>query len=339
VRYPLPKDFRLSFADLKVFGSGFTRPECVLALSNGELLASHGAGGYSRLLNDGTAHHSFGTGVPGRRYVPNGIALAPDGCVLFADLGEAEGGVFAFEAGGGIRPLIETIEGERLPPSNFVVVDAGDRIWFTVSTRQRPRRLAWNPYIADGFIGVLDERGPRIVADGLGYTNELAFSPDGRWVYVNETYGQRVCRFELREGPSLGPKEIVAQFEDADLPDGLTFDSSGGLWVTCVASNRLIVVRPEGDLQVVLEDTDPDHAAKISKGVRESSLSYAQMQTAGKSRLGNISSLAFGGADLKTAFLGCLLDDKIRGFISPVAGALPVHWHRRLGAADNLKNS
>jgi hypothetical protein len=45
MRYPLSRDFRLSFSDLKVFGSGFTRPECVLALSNGELLASHGAGG------------------------------------------------------------------------------------------------------------------------------------------------------------------------------------------------------------------------------------------------------------------------------------------------------
>jgi sugar lactone lactonase YvrE len=53
---------------------------------------------------------------------------------------------------------------------------------------------------------LLDECGPRIVADGLGYTNELAFSPDGRWLYVNETYGQRISRCELRIGPSLGPK-------------------------------------------------------------------------------------------------------------------------------------
>jgi hypothetical protein len=83
VRYPLSRDFRLSFEHLKVFGSGFKRPECVVALSNGELLTSHGEGGYSRLLNDGTVHHSVGTAVQGRRYVPNGIALAPDGKILY----------------------------------------------------------------------------------------------------------------------------------------------------------------------------------------------------------------------------------------------------------------
>jgi sugar lactone lactonase YvrE len=307
----------------------------VLALSNGELLASHGACGYSRLLADGTVQHSFGTGVPGRQYVPNGIALAPDGRVLFADLGSIDGGIFAFAADGGITPLIETINGERMPPSNFVLIDANNCIWFTVSTRQRPRSLSWNPYVSDGFIGLLDEHGPRIVADGLGYTNEVAFSPDGRWLYVNETYAQRISRFQLRAGPSLGAKEVVAELGDADLPDGLTFDAHGGLWVTCIASNRLVVLRPDGDLQVVLEDTDPAHAAQVSECIRESSLKHTQMQTAGHSRLGNISSLAFGGADLKTAFLGCLLDDKIRGFTSPIEGARPLHWDRRPCVRDS----
>jgi sugar lactone lactonase YvrE len=149
-------------------------------------------GGYSRLLRDGTVLHRLGAGVPGRQYVPNGIALAPDGHVLFADLGELRGGILAFAMNGEIRPLVEAIDGVPLPPTNFVLVDENERTWFTVSTRQRPRSLAWNPGVGDGFIGVIDEHGRRIVADGLGYTNEVAFSPNGRWLYVNETYAQRV---------------------------------------------------------------------------------------------------------------------------------------------------
>ncbi len=43
--------------------------------------------------------------------------------------------------------------------------------------------------------------------------------------------------------------------------------------------------------------------------------------------LKNISSLAFGGADLRTAYLGCLLGDAITSFRAPVAGHSPVHWH------------
>ena len=43
--------------------------------------------------------------------------------------------------------------------------------------------------------------------------------------------------------------------------------------------------------------------------------------------LKNISSLAFGGPDLRTAYLGCLLGESIMRFRSPVAGHPPVHWN------------
>jgi hypothetical protein len=39
-----------------------------------------------------------------------------------------------------------------------------------------------------------------------------------------------------------------------------------------------------------------------------------------------ISSIAFGGRDLKTAYLGNLLDDRIYSFQSPVAGQPMSHW-------------
>jgi sugar lactone lactonase YvrE len=316
--------------ELRVLGHGFQRPECVLALASGELLASHGGGGYSVLERDGSVRHMLGHGEAGRRYVPNGIALAPDGRVLFADLGVEHGGIFAVEADGRIVPLLTAVDGIELPPSNFVTVDAQGTVWFTVSTRQHPRSLAWTPEVADGFIGVLDAHGARIVADGLAYTNEVAFSPYGQWVYTNETYGQRVSRFRLLPGPALGPKEVVAQLSGADLPDGISFDAFGGAWVTCIASNRLLLVRPDGRVQVVLADTDAEHARRIEQDIRSRSLAHATMQTAGRSRLGNISSLAFGGPNLRTVYLGCLFDERIRSFVSPVPGCAPPHWQRRL---------
>ena len=42
--------------------------------------------------------------------------------------------------------------------------------------------------------------------------------------------------------------------------------------------------------------------------------------------LRNTSSLAFGGADLKTAYLGCLLGNQIAMFDAPMAGLKPSHW-------------
>jgi hypothetical protein len=45
-----------------------------------------------------------------------------------------------------------------------------------------------------------------------------------------------------------------------------------------------------------------------------------------RSPLRNIASVAFGGADLKTVYLGNLAGDRIATFRSPIAGAEPVQW-------------
>lgn len=331
--YPLSRDFHVAFDELKTVAHGLNRPECVLALGDGSLIAAHGAGGYSLVSPKGEVAHRLIESASERTYVPNGIALAPDGRVLFADLGAKAGGLFAIDKQGKLSTLLDSMDGVPLPPSNFVFVDEHNVLWFTVSTRRIPRSEAWNHDVTDGFIGVMDARGPRILADGLGYTNEIAVSPDGRWLYVNETYSQRVSRFAL-EGtsstPELGPRETVAQLEGADLPDGLAFDAYGGLWLTCIASNRVLLVRPDGDVQNILADTDETHASLVARRVRDNTLQQADMQTPGTSRLGNVSSIAFGGADMRIAYLGCLLDDRIRSFESPLPGFALPHRKRRL---------
>jgi sugar lactone lactonase YvrE len=330
--YPISRDFRLEIGALRPVADGLNRPECVLALADGELVVAHGGGGYS-VIRDGEApRHILAAGGNPQRYVPNGIALAPDGTILFANLGAECGGIFRIDAGGAVTPVVETVGGEPIPPTNFVVVDGEGTLWFTVSTRTRPRDHAWNHRVADGFIGVQGPEGARILADGIGYTNEIAFSPDGRWVYVNETYNQRVSRFSLLPGPRLGPKEVVCQLGGADFPDGICFDAHGGIWITCVGSNRVLLIRPDGELQCVLEDTDEAYAAVLAEKVLAGTLRGSDMATAGGSRLHNVSSLAFGGPDLRTAYLGTLLGTAVLAFDSPVAGAPPPHWSRRLAA-------
>lgn len=328
--YPLSIDFRVAFDDLRVSAAGLTRPECVLALETGELIAAHGHGGYTQWRAGSAPRHVLPADGNPHRYVPNGIALSRRGTVLFANLGSELGGIFSIDGNGIVKPVVETVDGAALPPTNFVVEDDHGAIWFTVSTRTRPRSRAWTRRIADGFIGVADEKGSRIVADGLGYTNEIAFSPDGKWLYVNETYAQKVSRFELRPGAALGPKEVVCQFGGADFPDGLCFDAFGGVWITCVGSNRVIVVRPDGSTQIVLEDLDAPYAAYLASRYAADSLTPEDMATTGKSRLKSVSSLVFGGPDRKTAHLGCLLGDAVLTFDSPIAGAPTTNWNRSL---------
>ena len=350
--YPLPLDFQVPLESLQVVASGLTRPECVLATSNGDLHSADWRGGVAISRAQGKAsslisEKSYTRTVSGlanradplqrtsfkaRPLRPNGIALTKNNSYLLADLGETEGGIFSLSLEGELDPLITHIDGQHIPPSNFVVEDRETRIWFTVSTRLIPRDRAWRADVSDGYIAVHDEKGTRIVADGLGYTNEIAFSPDGRWVYVNETYARRVSRFALHPGGVLGSKELVAQLGPGNFPDGLVFDAHGGLWLTCIVGNRVLVVRPEGDphageVQTVLDGGDSAYVAQFEAKYLAGTLTPADTASCGQSTLGNISSLAFGGRDLRTAYLGCLLDDKIRAFPVPIAGATPLHWY------------
>jgi hypothetical protein len=196
-----------------------------------------------------------------------------------------------------------------------------------VSTRQRPRAAAYRGDVADGFIVVVDARGARIVADGLGYTNEALVSPDGRWLYVNETFGRRTTRFRLGPDATLGGRETVATYGAGTFPDGLAFDAEGGVWITSIVSNRVIRLAPDGTQALVLEDADPDHLAWVEAAFVAGSMGRPHLDKVAGRRLANVSSLAFGGADLSTAYLGCLAGDAIASFPSPVAGHPPVHWN------------
>jgi sugar lactone lactonase YvrE len=307
-------------------GAGLRRPECVLATRRGELFASDWRGGVAHRRADGSWTVYLGRPSGGEALRPNGIALREDGSFLVAHLGEHSGGVYVLRRDGDLRPWVEAVEGEALPPTNFVGIDHAGRTWITVSTRKQPRSLDYRADCASGFVVLADARGVRVVADGLGYTNEAVVSPVGRWLYVNETFGRRLSRFPLRPDGSLGARETVTTFGTGTYPDGLSFDAHGNAWITSIVSNRLIVVRPDGAQETVLEDADPDHVAWCETAYRAGEMGRPHLDQAVSKRLRNISSLAFGGADLRTAYLGCLSGDAIATLPVEVAGHPPAHW-------------
>lgn len=325
---PQPGADRLSLDDVSFVGSALVRPECVLATAAGDLYTADWRGGIAHLKPDGTQALYAGTTADlaeGPR--PNGIALEPDGSFLFAHLGAEEGGAWRLDRSGQISPILVAVDGVPLPPSNFVTRDGQGRLWVTVSTRLKPRSLDYRRGAATGFIVVQDRDGARIVADGLGFTNECLVDPAGGWLYVNETYARRLSRFPLRANGDLGAKEVVTEFGRGQYPDGLALDAEGQLWIAGIISNQLIRVDPgTGRQAVVLEDSDPDHVAWVEAAYEADSLARPHMDRIVSRVLRNISNVAFGGPGLRTGYLGCLLGDQVATLSMPVAGAAPVHW-------------
>ncbi len=318
----------LRLEDITRHGSGLNRPECVLVARDGRVFTADFRGGVAALAPDGShrliAGHTMD--LP-QGLKPNGIALDRDGAFLLAHLGAEEGGVFRLTPEGQLTPLLREVDGLPLPPTNYATRDTEGRLWVTISTRMAPRDRDWRPEASSGFIVLVDGRGPRIVADGLGYTNECMPSPDGRFLYVNETYSRHLSRFPLREDGTLGPRERLVEFGEGEFPDGLAFDEEGQVWVTAIVANRLLRVDPStGQVARMLDGGDAAHVARIEERWRAGSLTPADMATAGRSPLANVSSLAFAGPGRREAWLGCLLADHIMRAPMPVAGHPPPHW-------------
>jgi sugar lactone lactonase YvrE len=318
----------IQFEAIETLGVGLHRPECVLATQRGDIFTSDWRGGVAHMLPDGSQRLYAGTTADlpeGAR--PNGICLEADGSFLFANLGSTLGGVWRLARDGQIAPHLLAVDGIDLPPSNFVTRDAAGRLWTTVSTRLKPRSLDYRSSACTGFIVLQDERGARIAADGLGFTNECLVDPSGRWLYVNETYVKRLSRFPLLPSGDLGPKEVVAEFGHGQFPDGMAFDAEGHVWIAGIVSNQLLRIDPStGKAQVMLEDADEAHVAWFETAWRTNVLERMHMERIASRKLRNTSSLAFASAALDRLLIGCLLGDHVYSTPSPVAGHPPVHW-------------
>lgn len=311
--------------DLGFHGRTLSRPECVLATRSGDLFVSDSRGGVSIVGSDGQESFVKATNAP-ENFLPNGIALLEDRSFLIANLGPT-GGVYHLAKDGTLTARLLEIEGKPLPPTNFVGVDRAGRIWVTVSTWRNPREQSMFKGYADGFIIVIDQNGARIVARDIGFTNEAIVDPTGAWLYVNETMAQRTSRFPILAGGGLGAKELVAAYGPATFPDGLAFDDEGGVWIVSVASNRLIRTAPDGVQTIFIEDADQATLADIAAKFDAGECARPLIDSGGKRRLGNLASVAFGGKDLRTIFLGTLFLNEIIHFRSPFRGAAPAHWN------------
>ena len=156
--------------EVQFIGNNLVRPECVLVDKNGTLHIADWRGGITLITKNGDQKTILAKG--NFQPKPNGIAIHPNGGWLITHLGDDTGGVYRLYDNGNLVPFLIEIDNELLPPTNYVHIDHTGRIWITVSTRLIPRILGCKPNWKDGYIILIDEKKPRVVADNLGFTNE-----------------------------------------------------------------------------------------------------------------------------------------------------------------------
>jgi len=294
--------FKLTAADLVPYGQDLQRPECVW-IDNEGIWASDARGGVARVRADRDPE-LLGGGIAD----PNGFSRRPDGSFVVAGL--TDGRLYQITPDGRTRVLLDGLDGVPLGAVNYACADGPQRIWLSVMTRHLPWVPAMQTEKRDGYILRIDrdDSRPEIVADGLDLTNEVKVSPDGRYLHAVETLGGRIVRFPIRLDGSLGERERVGpeNLGRGALPDGITFDPAGNIWVTVINQNAIHVIDRDGAAHVVYSDMNPAAIDAMAQAVerRTGTLDHllACMDVAGPLRLPT--SLAFGGPDGRTAFVG-----------------------------------
>lgn len=216
---------------LTVLADGLVYPESP-RWDNGALLVSDvHAFRVVRVHTDGTwetVHE-----VPGR---PAGLGRLPDGRLLVATALDR-----TLLAGFDDGPLAVHAELTGLTTGllNDMIVDPGGRAWVgdtghALGSAPRPGRLL--RVEADGTAAV--------ACEDLVFPNGLALSPDGRTLYVAETFARRITRFEVAPDGSLSGRAVHAELDG--IPDGLCLDERGRLWVALPDLARYDTVAPDG---------------------------------------------------------------------------------------------
>ncbi|MDF3311291.1 MULTISPECIES: SMP-30/gluconolactonase/LRE family protein [Rhodococcus] len=106
-----------------------------------------------------------------------------------------------------------------------------------------------------GVVVLVDTDGAsRVVADGLSFPNGMCISPDGKTLYVNELFGNRVSQFGIASDGTLGARGDFASFGDLGdepnvekrlaactiAPDGQALDAEGAVWIADCVNQRAV---------------------------------------------------------------------------------------------------
>ena len=230
---------------------------------------------------------------------------------------------------GDTRVLADSIDGEAIGKVNFVLRDSKDRIWITISTKEKNWMRALRTDLPDGYLARYEDGKFRIVADGFRFTNEIRFDAREEYLYVVETAGGCITRLRIDERGEPAEREVFGptRLGKGAWPDGIAFDTYGNLWGTMVYSDKLFVLTPNGDLHFLLDEGDPQQVDALEQAFFRNHVTEDVLFPTGRGVAPWMASVTFGGPDLRTVYIGSLKGKRIPYFRSPIAGLPMVHWN------------
>ena len=166
---------------------------------------------------------------------------------------------------GKLRTLADRFEGKRFNSPNDIVVGPDGALYFTDPTLDLPKGQKQEiPF--QGVYRLATDGGVRLLAKDFEQPNGLAFSPDGKRLYVDDTKRLDIRVYDVAANGELANGRLFAKEEGRDgVPDGMRVDVNGnlyvtgpgGIWVWDADGKRLgIVMLPETAANLTWGDAD-----------------------------------------------------------------------------------
>jgi gluconolactonase len=278
-KYPLPPhgNPEAEMVDYRVIASGLLFPEGPVAMPDGSVVLVEIVGGkLSRIRPDGTKEIIANTGGG-----PNGAAIGPDGTCYLCNNGGVTStrvadwvvpGEFPDHCPGGLIQRVDLATGRveslythvgdvELSAPNDLVFDDQGGFWFTDFGQNRARsRARGGIYYAKADGSFIEE-----AVFPLESPNGIGVSPDGKTVYVAETYSGNVWSFRL-SAPGKIDRSAGAYPNGGTLLgragphwylDSLAVDSAGNICVAGAGRGGILVFAPDGSTLEEISLPDP----------------------------------------------------------------------------------
>ncbi len=288
-------------AEIREIASGLEFPEGPIAMRDGSvILVEIKRGTLSRVTPDGKVHVIAKTGGG-----PNGAAIGPDGKCYVCNDGGFEwhdlGGLTVpgnqpkdYIGGriqrvdlstGKVEDLYTECDGHPLRGPNDIVFDTAGGFWFTDhgKTRERDRDRT------GVFYAKPDGSFIREVLFPMDGPNGVGLSPDGKRLYVAETWPCRLWTWEVTapgqaagmEPFAPGGGKLLCGLPGFQLFDSLAVDSAGNVCVATLANGGITVVSADGSSVEQVPMPDP-LTTNICFGGKDLRTAYITLSGTGK---------------------------------------------------------
>ena len=171
-----------------------------------------------------------------------GIALNEGGGVLVTGLSLAQWD----EQTGQVREIFGQWDGKPLFGLNDLTIDDQGSIWVG-SFGCDISKFDFKSTPPPGSLFRVDPSGQVThLWEGVEVTNGLGFTADRKLLYHCDSTTRAVWAYEVRADRTVSDRQLFAKLPDG-MPDGMTVDVEGGVWVAVVAgSGEVVRFKPDG---------------------------------------------------------------------------------------------